>query len=226
MMYRRKSDKDNSIFFSTLARIQDMFHKQLRHKTTTQRADCGDGWLHRFSNMGAHPPSPFLPATEPLIYDIYNLQHTIYNIRTKFFAAATTHPAVAVRGGIFFTVFHSQLNTGEVTGGSLRMLPVRLMACKHMLVLFGQTYQHRMWCISELFVLLAVARLVGSHVYVSALVHLGVLLALVRQWNPESHVSARGLGRRDAPMIEWSYDWKRHCHARRRSLQLPYPPVS
>ena len=38
---------------------------------------------------------------------------------------------------------------------ALRMLPGSLMACKPMLVLFGQTFQNRLWCAWELFTLLA-----------------------------------------------------------------------
>ena len=38
---------------------------------------------------------------------------------------------------------------------ALRMLPRSLMACKQMLVLFGQTFQNRLWCAWELFTLLA-----------------------------------------------------------------------
>ena len=34
---------------------------------------------------------------------------------------------------------------------ALRMLPVSLLACKLMLVLFGQTYQNRLWCAWETF---------------------------------------------------------------------------
>jgi len=41
----------------------------------------------------------------------------------------------------------------------LRVLPVNVMACNRVMVLCGHTYQHRLWCIWELFTLLAFARL-------------------------------------------------------------------
>merc|ERR1712176_1718550 len=37
----------------------------------------------------------------------------------------------------------------------LRALPVNVMACRKVLVLCGDTYAHRLWCIWELFILLA-----------------------------------------------------------------------
>ena len=47
----------------------------------------------------------------------------------------------------------------------LRMLPVSLMACKHLLVLFGQTYPNRLWCAWELFTLLAFSVWTGVRVH-------------------------------------------------------------
>ena len=40
----------------------------------------------------------------------------------------------------------------------LRVLPVNVMACNRMMVLCGHTYQHRLWCVWELFTLFAFAQ--------------------------------------------------------------------
>ena len=44
-------------------------------------------------------------------------------------------------------------------GDGLRVLPVNVMACNRMMVLCGDTYQHRLWCIWEFFLLFAFARM-------------------------------------------------------------------
>mmetsp|Transcript_25986 Transcript_25986/g.57346 ORF Transcript_25986/g.57346 Transcript_25986/m.57346 type:complete len:686 (-) Transcript_25986:208-2265(-) len=40
----------------------------------------------------------------------------------------------------------------------LKVLPVNVMACRKVLVLFGDTYAHRLWCVWELFTLFSFAR--------------------------------------------------------------------
>lgn len=47
----------------------------------------------------------------------------------------------------------------ENIADGLRVLPVSVMACRRMLVLCGETYQTRLWCIWELFTLLAFTRM-------------------------------------------------------------------
>ena len=41
----------------------------------------------------------------------------------------------------------------ENIADGLRVLPVNVMACRRMLVLFGPTYPTRLWCVWELFTL-------------------------------------------------------------------------
>lgn len=41
----------------------------------------------------------------------------------------------------------------------LRVLPVNVMSCRQMLVFWGETYAHRLWCVWELFTLLVFMRL-------------------------------------------------------------------
>ena len=41
----------------------------------------------------------------------------------------------------------------ENIADGLRLLPVNVMACRRMLVLFGPTYPSRLWCVWELFTL-------------------------------------------------------------------------
>ena len=56
------------------------------------------------------------------------------------------------------------LNIGEGQdygnlGDALRVLPVSVMGCRKMLVLCGKTYANRLWCVWELFTLLAFTEL-------------------------------------------------------------------
>merc|ERR1712232_804847 len=45
----------------------------------------------------------------------------------------------------------------ETVQDGLRALPVNVMACKRFLALWGKSYPHRLWCVSELFMVMAIA---------------------------------------------------------------------
>ena len=49
----------------------------------------------------------------------------------------------------------TRLASIRATLDGLRVLPVNVMACKQMLVIWGVTYPNRLWCIWELFTLVA-----------------------------------------------------------------------
>ena len=71
-------------------------------------------------------------------------------------------PAVSdITAGLLYNqlISNEDVSTACIILDGLRALPVNVMACKLVLVIWGAAYPNRLWCIWEFFTLLALTRL-------------------------------------------------------------------